>query len=137
MTNPKNKNRQKVQRLAQMARDLRAGEHFEITRLTTIKSLAQEPKAANRFGLYLAEKANEVIQKSEPPKGMPKGDWQTGQNIAVVAIEEMRSYVKRRSKKPGDNVSQLAEKTPKAPKRTEICSLWSGADCSQQETLDR
>ena len=98
MSNSQDKIGPKIQRFAQMARDLRAGKNFNITRLTMIKSLAEEPKLANRFVLHITEKAEQVIQKTRRPQGMGKSAWKEAKTLAPEAITEMSKYVKRRSK---------------------------------------
>lgn len=45
----------KVEKLAQIARELRAGRVFMATRLTVLKNLCQDPVATARFSLYLTE----------------------------------------------------------------------------------
>ena len=52
----------RIRKLAQLAADLRRGDHFEITRLTILKSLCQEPDVANRFVHYLAQKTWERVK---------------------------------------------------------------------------
>ena len=47
----------KLKKLVLLARDLRAGENFQITRLTVLKSWCEEPVAAGRFALHLAERS--------------------------------------------------------------------------------
>jgi len=47
----------KLKRLGLMARELRDGKRFEITRLTTLKSLCEDPDAAGFFTLLLTERA--------------------------------------------------------------------------------
>ena len=51
-----------------MARDLLAGQHFNITRLTVIENLAGEPKLVNRFVLHLAEKAEQACRNPIVPR---------------------------------------------------------------------
>ena len=46
----------KVKKLAEIAEELRQGKDFQVTRLTTIKSLCDEPEAAAAFALCLAQK---------------------------------------------------------------------------------
>ena len=57
----------KLKKLVVLARDLRAGEHFEITRLTALKSWCQDPLAAGRFAFHLAEQAKERASKKYKP----------------------------------------------------------------------
>ena len=47
----------KLRRLALLAKELRDGKRFEITRLTALKSLCEDPTAAGQFTLHLAERA--------------------------------------------------------------------------------
>ena len=39
----------RVRKLAQLAADLRRGQGFQVTRLTSLKRLCQDPAVANRF----------------------------------------------------------------------------------------
>ena len=55
----------RIRKLAQLAADLRRGEHFEITRLTILKSLCSEPAVANRFVHYLAQKTWERVRQGK------------------------------------------------------------------------
>lgn len=61
----------RVRKLGQLAADLRRGEHFEVTRLTSLKSLCREPAAANRFVTYLAGKTLERVEKGQGRSGHP------------------------------------------------------------------
>src|SRR5215831_7258702 len=45
----------KIRQLATIARELREGASFNITRLTTLKSLCEDATAAARFALHLAQ----------------------------------------------------------------------------------
>ncbi len=45
----------KLKKLSRLARELRAGEHFQITRLTVLKGWCEDQVAAGRFVLWLAE----------------------------------------------------------------------------------
>ncbi len=57
----------KLKRLVVLARDLRAGEHFEITRLTVVKNWCKDPVAAGRFALHLAERSKgQATKKCKP-----------------------------------------------------------------------
>ena len=57
----------KLRNLALLARELRGGEHFEITRLTTLKSWCADPIAAGRFALHLAERSRGQATKKYKP----------------------------------------------------------------------
>ena len=55
----------KVQRLAQLAIDLRAGKNFPITRLTVLKSFCQDPTAAAQFSVHLSRLAGKRMKASK------------------------------------------------------------------------
>ena len=57
----------KLKKLVLLARDLRAGEHFEITRLTALKSWCQDPVAAGRFAFHLAERSKGRTSRKYKP----------------------------------------------------------------------
>ena len=57
----------KLKKLVLLARDLRAGENFQITRLTVLKSWCEDPLAAGRFAMHLAERSKgRATKKCEP-----------------------------------------------------------------------
>ena len=56
----------KIQALAKLAADLRQGQHFNITRLTLIKSLCSDPDAAAKFVVHIAKLAQRQF-KARPP----------------------------------------------------------------------
>jgi len=55
----------KVQRLAQLAVELRAGRDFPITRLTVLKRLCQDPSAAAHFAVFLTRRAGKRMKPSK------------------------------------------------------------------------
>ena len=57
----------KVRKFAEIAAALRAGENFNITRLTGIKSLCKEPESARAFALFLASAARRMIEAKDVP----------------------------------------------------------------------
>ena len=57
----------KLKKLSRLARELRAGEHFQITRLTVLKSWCEDPVAAGRFALHLAERSKRRATKKYKP----------------------------------------------------------------------
>jgi hypothetical protein len=66
----------KVEKLDGIAEELRRGGRFAITRLTTIKSLCEDPEAAGAFALFLARKIQKRMREKEAPKRYR--DWSTG-----------------------------------------------------------
>jgi hypothetical protein len=57
----------KLKKLALLAQELRGGEHFQITRLTVLKSWCEDPVAAGRFTLHLAERSKGRAAKKFKP----------------------------------------------------------------------
>src|SRR4051812_38763398 len=55
----------KAHKLAQIAAELRQGQDFPITRLTSVKNLCQEPAVAARFVTYLARITLERVEQGK------------------------------------------------------------------------
>jgi len=93
----------RIRKLAQLAVDLRRGEHFEITRLTILKSLCKEPAVANRFVHYLAQKTWERVRQGKghsqhrgKRKNLPH------QQMMIDALEGMDDWLQ----KPNESLRQ-------------------------------
>ena len=74
----------KIQALAKIAADLRLGQHFNITRLTLIKSLCSDPAAAAKFVVYIAKLAQRRFKARPPSDKKPTKRQQYGQLIAAA-----------------------------------------------------
>ena len=74
----------KVERLDKIAEELRQGGHFSITRLTTLKGLCEDPKAAGAFALFLSRKIQERMREKETP--------QRSRQLVNRAVREMKPY---------------------------------------------
>jgi hypothetical protein len=75
----------KVKKLAEIAEGLRQGKDFSITRLTTIKSLCEEPEAAAAFALFLAQKIQSKMRQDQSPERY--------QELVDRAVKELRPYL--------------------------------------------
>jgi hypothetical protein len=75
----------KVRKFADIAEALRRGEHFEITRLTSLKGLCKDPGASRSFALFLAVHARERAEEKKASDRV-KG-------LMDKAIPEMESYL--------------------------------------------
>ena len=75
----------KVRKFADVAEALRRGEHFEITRLTTLKGLCKDPRAARSFALFLAVHARKRAEEKKPTERVKE--------LMDKAIPEMKSYL--------------------------------------------
>ena len=60
---------EKVRKFADIAEALRRGQHFEITRLTSLKGLCKDPGAARSFALFLAVHARKKAEEKKAPSG--------------------------------------------------------------------
>jgi hypothetical protein len=85
----------KIRRLAEITAVLRDGteKHFEVTRLTSLKSLCQERDVAMRFGLHLAEHAQEQMQDKPPYSSLNDVEWEQYRQLAAKAVAAMRVYL--------------------------------------------
>ena len=79
----------KIRRLANVAVALRGGEHFDITRLTTIKSLCEEPKAAAQFALHIAKLTHRKMQEKTCPSHLEPEQWEHYKQLVDEAIRQM------------------------------------------------
>ncbi len=86
----------RIRKLAQLAVDLRRGEHFEITRLTILKSLCKEPAVANRFVHYLAQKTwDRVRQGKGHSQHRGKRKNLPHQQMMIDALEGMDDWLQK------------------------------------------
>src|SRR2546425_11159613 len=66
----------KIRQLAAIARELREGASFNITRLTTLKSLCEEATAAARFALHLAQLTYGKMREKACPFHLDPQQWE-------------------------------------------------------------
>lgn len=74
----------KVEKLEEIAEALRRGEDFSITRLTVLKGLCNDRRAAGEFALFLARKAQKNLKEGEAPDRYRK--------LVDRAVREMKPY---------------------------------------------
>jgi hypothetical protein len=75
----------KVEKLEEIAEALRRGEDFSITRLTVLKGLCEDRRAAGEFGLFLARKAQKRLREGDAPERYRK--------LVDRAVKEMKPYL--------------------------------------------
>jgi len=85
----------KIRRLAETTAALRDGTetHFEVTRLTSLKSLCQERDVAMHFGLYLAEHVQDQMQDKSPYSSLDDVEWERYRQLAAKAVASMQAYL--------------------------------------------
>jgi len=90
---------EKVRKLADIAEALRRGEQFQITRLTSLKGLCQDPRAARSFAMFLADRARRWAEEEEAT-GRVKG-------MLDKAVTEIGSYLDDPTKEAKEHLHDL------------------------------
>jgi len=87
----------KIRRLAQVAAELREGDHFDITRLTTLKSLCEDAKATAQFAFHIAQQTYKNMQERDCPSHIKPETWDAYKKLVTKALGYMEAYVKEPS----------------------------------------
>jgi hypothetical protein len=90
---------QKVRKLAEIAAALRQGQDFSITRLTTLKGLCEDPRAAHAFALFLARHARQKLAQGKAPEPVKQ--------LGDQAVTEMEEYLDEPSDERKDRLRAL------------------------------
>src|SRR5215510_7208996 len=85
----------KIRQLATIARELRAGASFNITRLTTLKSLCEDGTAAARLALHLAQLTYRRMQEKACPFHLDPQQWEYYKQVVDEAIRQMHRYIEQ------------------------------------------
>jgi len=85
----------KIRQLATMARELREGASFNITRLTTLKSLCEDATAAARFAVHLARLTHQKMQEQRRPSHLNAEKWEHYKQVVDEAVRQMERYVEQ------------------------------------------
>jgi len=75
----------KVEKLEEIAPALRHNEIVSVTRLTVIKGLCEDPKAAEAFALFLARKIQRRMREKDAPKRY--------RELVNRAVRELKPYI--------------------------------------------
>ena len=81
----------RIRKLARIARELSQGADFSITRLTTLKSLCEDPEAAAHFAVYLASHTSQRANETSDP------EYPGSNELIERSVERLGSYVERPS----------------------------------------
>jgi hypothetical protein len=87
----------RIRKLAQIARELSEGADFSITRLTTLKSLCEDPEVAAHFGVYLARHISQRVDEFSCPPPLNETERNVHNELVKRAVERLESYVERPS----------------------------------------
>jgi hypothetical protein len=85
----------RVRKLAQIARELSKGANFSITRLTTLKSLCEDPGVTAHFAVYLAKHTSRSANKRSNSGHLGKDG--PHDELITRSVERLASYVERPS----------------------------------------
>lgn len=91
--NPGSKAAPKIRRLAKLAAELREGDHFNITRLTSLKSLCEDADATMHFALHVAKQTYQNMQARKRPSYIEPEKWNAYKALVAKALEHMEAYV--------------------------------------------
>ena len=85
----------KIRQLATMAAELHEGASFNITRLTTLKSLCEEATVAARFAVHLARLTHQKMQEQRRPSHLNAEKWEHYKQVVDEAVRQMERYVEQ------------------------------------------
>ena len=89
----------KVKKLSEIAEELRQGKDFPVTRLTTIKSLCEEPEAAAAFALFLAQRIHSKMREEQSPERY--------RELVDRAVKELKPYLTDPTEERKERLSSL------------------------------
>ncbi len=102
-------NATKIKKWVETAKQLRTEKFIfalPITRLTSIKSLCQDERAAEQFALYLSQRVQQQMNEADCPENLSPEEWETHKNLVADAIVQMENYLAT----PADEGKQSRER---------------------------
>lgn len=103
----------KIQTLAQIAADLAEGRNFNVTRLTILKGLCADPKAAAKFALNVAKLAQ---KRMKPAKSANRREYR---RLIAASVRAMAAYLKKPTEKAKERLWDLHAEARQAQNRYE------------------
>ena len=97
----------RIRKLAQIARELSEGADFSITRLTTLKSLCEDPEVAAHFAVYLARHTRQRVDEFSYPPPPNETERKVHNELVQRAVERLESYVERPSDSKREALREL------------------------------
>src|SRR5215467_2140520 len=94
----------KIRQLATIARELREGASFNITRLTTLKSLCEDATAAARFALHLAQLTYRRMRDRACPAHLDPEKWEYSLQVVDESLRQMQRYLENPTEENADLV---------------------------------
>ena len=83
----------KICTLVKIAQELRQGKSFNITRLTSIKSLCADPNAAEQFFLYLARLTHKKMEEKAKTSHLEVKDWRDYKTLVNKSVCQIEAYL--------------------------------------------
>jgi hypothetical protein len=83
----------KIRQLATLAAELRGGASFNITRLTTLKSLCADATAAAQFAFHLAQLTSRRMREKPCPAHLNPEKWGYYRQVVDEALRQMARYL--------------------------------------------
>ncbi len=99
-----------IEKLAQVTRELYQGKNYNITRLTTLKSLCQDPAVANHFVFYLAQQTQKKMAQKETPSHLSPEKWRQHKALVREAVAHIKSYLDHPTGQTEDKLRNLLYK---------------------------
>ncbi|WP_199243001.1 hypothetical protein [Vitiosangium sp. GDMCC 1.1324] len=97
----------RVRSLAEMARALRKGQDFPVTRLTLLKALCQDERDGAHFLVHLAGSARDQLVRRKRPHHVPPKEWARQQQLAKDAVTTLWRYIKSSSARDATRLRKL------------------------------
>jgi hypothetical protein len=94
----------KIRRLVDIAEELQQGNSFNITRLTMLKSLCEDPKDAAQFALHIAKLAHSKMQEKTCPSHLEPKKWEYCKQVVDEALRQMERYIEESTEENKDLV---------------------------------
>jgi hypothetical protein len=94
----------KIRQLARIATDLHEGASFNITRLTTLKSLCEDATAAARFAVHLAQLTHKKMREKACLFHLDPQHWEYYKQVVDEAIRQMQRYIEHPTQEAADLV---------------------------------
>lgn len=83
----------RISKIVEIAQELRNGKRFEITRLTRIKALCEDPNAASQFAIYMARLTKKEMEKVACPRNLDSVEWEQHKKLVSETVSQMESYL--------------------------------------------
>ena len=94
----------KIRQLARIARALHEGASFNMTRLTTLKSLCGDATAAARFAMHLAQLTYRRMRDRACPAHLDPEKWEYSLQVVDESLRQLQRYLEHPTEENADLV---------------------------------